>query len=152
MARRVWRIKSIAVAIVFVLSGCGNDVPPEPTAAEAGEVLKSHIDQTLKYLSAAEIKITDPGGKDIPCGNGKYKRTYAAEAEAGAGTGDSDVLATILVGALISVAQHAEYELIASHLTAKVAVSAKFRTRIVLYSPGKEQMAARGETDCLLLK
>ncbi|WP_155357013.1 hypothetical protein [Acrocarpospora macrocephala] len=150
MARRVWPTKSIALVIVFVLSGCGDNAPPEPTAAEAGEVLKSHIDQTLKHAFAENIKITDPGGKDIPCGNGKYRRTYAAEADAGAGSGDSEIITVALIGALRSVA---DYDLVGplSQLTQEEAVSAKYHTRLVLSSPAKGRMVARGETECLSL-
>ncbi len=151
MAHCGWQSISIAVVAIFVLSGCGDSAPPPPTAAQAGATLKSHIDRTLKIAMAADMKITDPGGKDIPCGNGKYKRTYAAQARAGIGAKDSEIITLALVGALDSVAK---YELIdvAVNLTEQKAVSKEYRTRITLSSPGEGRMEARGETECLALK
>ncbi|WP_433418803.1 hypothetical protein ACQP1V_03725 [Microtetraspora malaysiensis] len=150
MAHRGWQGISIGVVAVFVLSGCGDNAPPQPTAAQAGDVLKSHIDQTLKNALAVDIKTTDPGGKDIPCGSGKYKRTYAAEARAKVGSGDPEIITVALVGALSHVA---DYDLVDSsgRLTEEEAVSAKYHTRVNLSSPAKGKMVARGETECLPL-
>ncbi len=150
MVRRGWQSISIAVVAVSVLSGCGDNARRQPTAAQAGEVLKRHIDQTLKNALAEDIKITDPGGKDIPCGNGKYKHTYAVEARAGVGSGDSEIITVALVGALSHVA---DYDLVgpSGRLTEEEAVSAEYYTRLNLSSPAKGKMVARGETECLSL-
>ncbi|GAA0399107.1 hypothetical protein [Acrocarpospora corrugata] len=145
------RILSIAVFVAFVLSGCGDNAPPLPTSTEAGQVLKSHIDRTFRYALAKEITITDPGGRDVPCGDGKYRRTYSVEAVAGEGPGDSQKVATSLISALNGVAKYQMTE-VPGTLAMRVAVSTQFRTRIAIYSPSKGRMAARGETECLALK
>ncbi|GAB3900938.1 hypothetical protein GCM10027612_63460 [Microbispora bryophytorum subsp. camponoti] len=91
--------------------------------------------------------MTDPGGKDIPCGKGRYKRTYAVKADS-VWSSDSDIIATALIGAL----QYAgKYKLVSASddPTQREAVSAQYRTRITLSSPAKGKMVVRGETECL---
>lgn len=149
MLNPVWRRVQVSVIALFVLVGCGGtDDPRVPTAAEAGATLKEHITRTFEGAQAKDIEVTDPGGKDVPCGEGKVKRTYAATARNDIGSGDSNSMLLVMVGALDRVA---EYELNApGQPTVQDLVSKEFRTHIVLSSPARHVMVIRGETDCLL--
>ncbi|MFC0864298.1 hypothetical protein ACFHYQ_18555 [Sphaerimonospora cavernae] len=147
MGLHAWRIVSISLVAGLVLSGCGD---PEPTVAEAEKVLKSHTGQILKNVFAVDIEVTDLGDKNIPCGNDRYKRTYAVKARAGAGSGDPEIVTLMLIGTLDSVS---DYKLIKDGMTQtyQQAVSVKYRHRLVLSSPGKGRIEVRGETECLPL-
>lgn len=149
MMNPAWRVLSAPLIGLFVLAGCGgNEEPKVPTAAEAGVTLKEHITRTFEGAQAKDIKVTDSGGKDVPCGAGKVKRTYAATAKNDIGSGDPDSLVVAMIGALDLVA---EYELnAAGQPTVQDVVSKEFRTHIVLSSPARNAMVIRGETDCLL--
>src|SRR5262245_61105683 len=68
----------LAVANALVLTGCDSD--EGPTAAQAGQTLKNHILQLLKERNAQDVTVTDPGGRNIPCGDGKAKQTFAVVA------------------------------------------------------------------------
>ncbi|MEZ0075351.1 hypothetical protein [Planotetraspora sp. GP83] len=152
MTLRPWRIISISLAAGLMLSGCSD--PPtskEPTAAQVEPILKSHIDQTMKYAFATDITVTDPGGKDIPCGDGRSKRTYAVKAKAGVGSGNSEMVTLTLIGGLHQVAKY-KLPSYAKSLTEQEAVGEQYRTRILLSSPTKGEMVVRGETDCLPFK
>ncbi|MFF3436811.1 hypothetical protein [Streptosporangium sp. NPDC002721] len=39
--------------------------------------MRADVDWLMKLLHAKDVKVTDGGGKDIPCEEGKAKRTYA---------------------------------------------------------------------------
>ncbi|MBE3010806.1 hypothetical protein IL992_16610 [Microbispora sp. NEAU-D428] len=148
MTLRLRLIVPIFLAAGLMLSACGE---PEPTAAEAGQVLKSHIDQTVKHAFGTDVEVTDPGGRDIPCGDGKFKRSYALKARERVGSGDPEGITLALVGTLDAIA---DYELVKAGMTPtyQQAVSDKYHTRIVLSSPSKGRMEVRGETDCLPLQ
>ncbi|GAA2215652.1 hypothetical protein GCM10009850_111200 [Nonomuraea monospora] len=149
MTNPAWRWPSAALIALFVLAGCGGtDNPQSPTAAEAGATLKEHITRTFEGAQAKDVQVTDPGGKDVPCSEGKVKRTYAATARNDIGSGDPNSMLLVMAGALDTVA---EYDLTApGQRTMQDLVSKKFRTHIVLSSPAKHVMVISGETDCLL--
>ncbi|GAA4912723.1 hypothetical protein HD597_012332 [Nonomuraea thailandensis] len=149
MTNPAWRMISAPLIALFVLAGCGGtDNPEAPTAAEAGATLKEHITRTFEGAQAKDVQITDPGGKDVPCSEGKVKRTYAATARNDIGSGDPNSMLLVMAGALDLVA---EYELNApGQRTMQDLVSKEFRTHIVLSSPAKHVMVISGETDCLL--
>lgn len=62
------RLGVTLLATALTLAACGER---EPTAVEAGATLKAHILKLLKEVNTQNIQITDPGGKDIPCGDGQ---------------------------------------------------------------------------------
>ena len=71
------RLRPITAALLLtLLTACTSE--DSPTAAQAGQTLKKHVLQLLKERNAQNVTITDPGGKNIPCGDGKAKQTFAA--------------------------------------------------------------------------
>ncbi|WP_169981641.1 hypothetical protein [Microbispora sp. H10836] len=148
MTLRLRLIVSISLAAGLTLSACSES---EPTAAEAGQVLKSHIDQTVKNAVSTDVEVADPGGKDIACGNGKYKRTYAVQAKS-VWSLDSQAIITGLIGALDYA--DTNYKLVSADTNPprRVAVSDQYHTRIVLSSPARDRLMVSGETECLPLE
>ncbi|WP_329084852.1 hypothetical protein [Streptosporangium sp. NBC_01469] len=144
MTRFVWRGILVGVAVVLTVSGCGDS---GPTAAEAGETLKIHITDLMKGRHALDVQITDSGGRDIPCGEGKAKRTFAATGKDGAETRRADSLNTLLLGSLSGVA---DYRIVEDRGDAPLKLANdKYKTRMTLESPGNGQYAVSGETECL---
>ncbi|MEV8631949.1 hypothetical protein AB0395_09850 [Streptosporangium sp. NPDC051023] len=132
-----------AVALLAV-SGCADS---GPTAAEAGETLKSHITELMKQRHALDVQITDPGGRDIPCGEGKAKRTFAAVGRDAATDREADSLNTLLLGTLSGVAT---YRIVEDRGNAPIKLASNdYKTKIVLESPGNGHYAVKGETECL---
>ncbi|MEU8204060.1 hypothetical protein [Streptosporangium sp. NPDC049046] len=144
MTRFVWRGVLVSMFMVLAVSGCGDS---GPTAAEAGETLKSHITELMRESHVLDVRITDSGGRDIPCGEGKAKRTFAAAARDSASTSNPDGLNTFMVGALSSVAP---YRIIEDRGNAPIRLANdEYKTVIILESPANGQYAVRGETECL---
>ncbi|GAA2880140.1 hypothetical protein GCM10010517_42650 [Streptosporangium fragile] len=78
----------VAVTVgMSLLAGCGDDEPPKPTAAQAEAMLKADIDWLVKLIHVKDVRVAVEGGRDIPCGEGKEKRSYAV---AGADTSSID--------------------------------------------------------------
>ena len=152
MTPRLRSIISISLLAGLSLSACTQpDTPKLPTAAQVEPTLKSHINQTLRNAFAADMEVTDPGGEDIPCGNGRAKRAYVVKAKAGIGSGNPEMVVLALISGLHRVAKY-QLPSYAVSLTEQEAVSAQYRTRLVLSSPKKGEMMVRGETECLPLK
>ncbi|MEU4537023.1 hypothetical protein AB0G15_19355 [Streptosporangium sp. NPDC023825] len=144
MARFVWRGFLACAAMVLTVSGCGES---GPTAAEAGETLKSHITELMKERHALDVRITDSGGRDISCGEGKAKRTFAAIGTDPAPRTSGDMLNDLLLGALSRVAP---YRIAEDRGNAPIRLANdEYKTVIVLESPGNGQYGVRGETECL---
>ncbi|GIH99187.1 hypothetical protein [Planobispora takensis] len=144
MARLMRRSVAICAVALLAVSGCSEK---EPTAAEAGETLKLHITELMKQRHALDIKITDSGGRDIPCGEGRAKRTFASIGRAASTEIDGDGLNSLLHGALSRVA---DYEIIDDPGNAPIRLASKeYRTVIILESPGHGDYRVRGETECL---
>ncbi|MEV4530834.1 hypothetical protein [Streptosporangium sp. NPDC049304] len=144
MTRFVWRGVLVCMFMVLTVSGCGDS---GPTAAEAGETLKSHITELMKERHALDVRITDSGGRDIPCGEGKAKRTFAATGTYGTGKLRADSLNTLLLGSLSGVAP---YRIVEDRGNAPLKLANdEYKTRLTLESPGDGQYAVRGETECL---
>ncbi|GAA3111606.1 hypothetical protein [Streptosporangium carneum] len=130
--------------VLLTVAGCGDS---GPTAAEAGEILKAHITELMKEGSVLDVKITDPGGRDIPCGEGKAKRTFAVTGRDAAPQREPNGLNTYLVGALSAVAP---YRIVADPGNAPVRLANdEYKTVITLDAPGNGQYGVRGETECL---
>ncbi len=141
-----------ATVLVFVLvmqlslAGCGSG--NAPTATEAGRTLKAHILTLLKERNARNVVITDPGGKNVPCGSGRAKQTFAATGQdLEAGTSPA-ALNDMMLGALKRVGH---YELASNESdTVPVRVIDKeTKTVLVLDSSIDGQYAVQGETECL---
>ncbi|MBP2706838.1 hypothetical protein JOL79_23815 [Microbispora sp. RL4-1S] len=145
-------IITISLLAGLSLSACNqSETPKLPTAAQVEPTLKSHINRTLRNAFATDVRVTDPGGRDIPCGNSSAKRTYAVKAKAGIGSGNPEMVVLALISGLHQVAKY-QLPSYAVSLTEQAAVSAQYRTRLVLSSPKKGEMVVRGETECLPLK
>ncbi|WP_203951432.1 hypothetical protein [Planotetraspora mira] len=136
----------MAVAIPLALTGCDSD--DGPTAAQAGQTLKNHILQLLKERDARDVTITDPGGQNIPCGDGKAKQTFAATGRGFPQTEPDDQIGA-LVGALKRVAQ---YEIVDPGGSGKPVRmrNTTTRTSLVLGSPANGLYSVSGETQCLM--
>jgi hypothetical protein len=66
----------VALGLIAVSVGCAQS-DPGPTAAQAGETLKSHITWLVKHSGPfPKSEVTDPGDKEISCAEDKVKRTY----------------------------------------------------------------------------
>jgi hypothetical protein len=139
--------------MLLTLAACGS----EPTAAEAGETLKTHITKLMEVAAASDVKVTDPGGRDIPCGDGRAKRTYAVIGRDGEPETDPDSLNTRLVGALDRVAH---YDITGQLLPGDITdqrpgptyvrlANDRTKTVLIVESPGAGQYGIRGETECL---
>ncbi|WP_344980564.1 hypothetical protein [Streptosporangium fragile] len=129
---------------LLAVSGCADS---GPTAAEAGETLKSHITELMKERHALDVRITDSGGRDIPCGEGRAKRTFAAVGRDPAESRGGDNLNDLLLGALSRVAF---YRIAEDRGNAPIRLASDdYKTVIILESPGNGRYAVRGETECL---
>ncbi|WP_371783647.1 hypothetical protein [Streptosporangium subroseum] len=129
---------------LLAVSGCADN---GPTAAEAGETLKSHITELMKERHALDVRITDSGGRDVACGEGKAKRTFAAIGRDPAPQTEPDMLNDLLLGALSRVAS---YRIAEDRGNAPIRLANdEYKTVIILESPGNGQYAVRGETECL---
>ncbi len=144
MACSVRRGVMVCAVALLVVSGCGDG---GPTAAEAGETLKSHITELMEERRALDARITDSGGRDISCGEGKAKRTFAAVGRDAAEQRGSDNLNDLLLGALSRVAP---YRIAEDRGNAPIRLANdEYKTVIILESPGNGQYGVRGETECL---
>ncbi|WP_344970302.1 hypothetical protein [Streptosporangium fragile] len=130
------------------LTACGEE---EPTAAEAGETLKAHVLKLLEEVNAQNIQITDPGGKDIPCGDGRAKRTFAATGQDIATERRASGLNEVMVGASKRVADYDLADIGDPNdiNDAMTLTSTPSRTSLILQSSVDGQYSVRGETDCL---
>ncbi|WP_327046679.1 hypothetical protein OG320_01900 [Microbispora sp. NBC_01189] len=143
------RIRPIAgVLLLALLAPVACSSEESPTAAEAGQTLKAHILQLLKERNAQNVTITDPGGKDIPCGDGKAKQTFAATGKDLSHTTSPENIRAALVGAVDRVAA---YEVInAGPLSSPVhVIDRRTRTELVLDATGSGVYAVSGKTTCL---
>ncbi|MFC4531747.1 hypothetical protein [Sphaerisporangium dianthi] len=139
------KVVAIALLAMLILTGCTPD--KGPSVSKAGQTLKSDILRLLEERNAENVAITDPGGKDIPCGEGKAKRTFAA-------TGRDlpkrkpDALVDALLGAVKRVGA---YEIVSTGDPGQpIRVENKAaHTILILDAPGDGQYAVSGETGCL---
>jgi hypothetical protein len=90
----------------LALVACGASQEKTPTVAEAGATLRSHILQLLAEVNAKNITVTDPGRQDIPCEDGKAKRTFAASGEDFVRNSEAGGLNSQMIGALDRIASY----------------------------------------------
>ncbi|GAA0445476.1 hypothetical protein Acor_76030 [Acrocarpospora corrugata] len=136
-------LAAVLVAVIAV-TVIGNE--KEPTVAEAGETLKAHVLKLFDELRARNIQVTDPGGKDISCEDGKAKRTFAATGLDISPQRMPDILNNIMIGAMGRVA---DYQVANSQGSAVRMVNEPARTVILLNSTKNGQYSVQGETQCL---
>ncbi|MBB4918255.1 hypothetical protein [Streptosporangium saharense] len=130
--------------MLLTVTGCGES---GPTAAQAGETLKAHITELMRQRHALDVQITDPGGRDIRCGEGRAKRTFAAVGRDPAPETGGDSLNDLLLGALSRVAP---YRITEDRGDAPIwLANDEYKTTIILESPGNGRYRVRGETACL---
>ncbi|PZG13430.1 hypothetical protein [Nonomuraea aridisoli] len=140
----VWRCAT-AAALVAVLGGCSTP-DPGPTAEQAGRTLQQHITELMKMVDADETVVTDPGGKDVPCGTDGVKRTYAVKSTFA--RFDDNLIAEMAgrLGMTWAYEVHDPYKPGLPRTTLKLASS---RTSITLETPSDHEAVAKGETDCI---
>ncbi|GAA0967788.1 hypothetical protein GCM10009555_012190 [Acrocarpospora macrocephala] len=136
-------LAAVLVAVIAV-AAIGNE--KEPTAAEAGETLKAHVLKLFDELRARNIQVIDPGGKDIPCGDGKAKRTFAATGLDISPEQTPYILNMTMIGAMGRVA---DYHIADSSGATVRMVNEPTKTVILLNSTRNGQYSAQGETQCL---
>jgi hypothetical protein len=140
----------------LALTGCADEspapVPAEsgPTAAQAGRTLKQHILQLLKERNAQHVTITDPGGKNIPCADGKAKQTFAATGADLESRTAPDALNEMLLGALRRIG---DYVITGEGEGGDVirVSDQSTETFLILSSRDAGQYLVVGETGCLRL-
>ncbi|WP_143737147.1 hypothetical protein [Microbispora sp. GKU 823] len=144
------RLRPIAAALLLaLLTSTACTTEDSPTAAQAGQILKKHILQLLKERNAQNVTVTDPGGKNIPCGDGKAKQTFAA-------TGQDlpqrkpSALVDSLLGALKRVAPYDITSVGDPGEPVHVRDDAA-HTLLTLAAPSSGQYLVSGETECLMM-
>ncbi|MFF3671228.1 hypothetical protein [Microtetraspora malaysiensis] len=141
-ARLIGSLSLLALLVV----ACGER---EPTVAEAAATLQTHVLRLLKERGALNVRVTDPGGKDISCGEGKVKRTFAATGEDADPKVDPRSANSALVGALGRVADY-EYHL-ADPMERPYRLVNKITRTVLVLDSVTGRYVVRGETECLSL-
>ncbi|MEU8172634.1 hypothetical protein AB0C14_07145 [Microbispora hainanensis] len=94
------------------------------------------------------MTITDPGGKTIPCGDGKAKQTFAATGEDVARKTSPENIRAALLGAVERVTTYKVVDV--GPLSAPVhVVNDATRTELVLDASGNGIYVVSGDTRCL---
>ncbi|RBQ21235.1 hypothetical protein DP939_00435 [Spongiactinospora rosea] len=137
-----------ALAAAVTVAAMATPVPQErqPTAAEAGATLKKHVMRLLAEVSNEPFHITDPSGKDILCGGGEVRRTFAASAVDHSGQRDARTLNIQMVAA---VNEFADYHFTNSEGPDFNMSSDSTKTSLHLNSVGERRYSVRGKTFCL---
>ncbi|MGP4102186.1 hypothetical protein [Nonomuraea sp. KM90] len=133
------------MALLAVLAGCSTP-DPGPTVEQAGQTLERHITEMMEQTGPEEIVVTDPGGKDVPCGTDGIKRTYAVRTTYN--RTDDNLIAEMAgrLGTRWGYEVHDPYKPGVPRTTLKLASS---RTSITLETPSDHEAMAAGETDCI---
>lgn len=132
--------------LIATSAGCARS-DPGPTAAQAGETLKSHVTWLVKHVGPfPESEVTDPGGKDIACGEGKIKRTYGVKATL---PGRDSGLIDQMTGALGMNLGYKVDRVFAPESQKTILKLKEARTTIILDMPNTLLMTVVGETECV---
>ncbi|MBO2451791.1 hypothetical protein J4573_32215 [Actinomadura barringtoniae] len=153
---QILRIVGLTLATALLLSACGDDKPKGPTAAEAEQTLKAHINKLVGVGvgNVRHVKVTDPGGKDIPCGKNKAKRTYAVTGDKNDPKKDDLSLTPVdlrshMFGVLITqVAKYDTVDIKGGQPTLNTHNPAT-RTNILIKAYPNRKLELFGSTDCL---
>lgn len=140
----VWRYAT-AAGLLAVLAGCST-ADPGPTAEQAGQTLQQHITELMDMVDPAETVITDPGGKDVPCGEDGVKRTYAVKSTF---SRSDDHLLSEMVGRLSMMWSYKVDKPHGPGLPKTTVKLASSRTSITLETPSDHEALAAGETECI---
>jgi hypothetical protein len=144
------RLRRQAAALILVstlaLTGCTSD--KGPTAAQAGQTLKNQVLQLLRERDALDVRVTDPGGANLPCGNGKARQTFAATGVDAARETTPYILRTAMLGALDRISVYKIVGRIEPTKAVRVA-DAEHKIQLTLDSPSNGVYSVAGETDCL---
>ncbi|TDD44322.1 hypothetical protein E1286_27450 [Nonomuraea terrae] len=134
------------MTLIAALAGCSSP-DPGPTVEQAGQTLERHITALMEMVDADETVVTDPGGKDVPCGTDGVKRTYAVKSTFS--RLDSNLLAEMAgtLGTTWGYKVHEAYRFGSPRTTLKLASS---RTSITMETLSQHEAVAVGETDCIL--
>ncbi|NRQ36034.1 hypothetical protein HII36_29995 [Nonomuraea sp. NN258] len=140
---RSWR----TLAVLAVLAAASCSAPdPGPTAAQAGQTLKSHIGQLMRLPRLHDVAVTDPGGADVACGAGGVKRTYAAGARF---DGDPELLVDLLTGRMTGTWGYRVERVFIPDSVKTVLRLAPARVTVTLDVPADDRATITGETDCV---
>jgi hypothetical protein len=135
----------VALGLIAVSAGCAQS-DPGPTAAQAGETLKSHITELMKQSDLSDADVTDPGGRDISCGDDKAKRTYGVSATF---PGERPSLISQMTGGLIMTWGYKVDRVFSPESEKTILKLKEARTTITLDMPSVGRAIVLGETDCL---
>ncbi|GAA2088794.1 hypothetical protein GCM10009780_31080 [Actinomadura alba] len=120
-----------------------------PTVVQAEQTLKSHVDQLLKDAIVENVRVSDSGGKDIPCGHRRAERTYAVTAD----KKDSPALSPVelsrrVLGSVDNLGGYKTTYLKGGDPVTKLH-NGTARTNLTLRVPAKGKVEIYGSTDCL---
>jgi hypothetical protein len=133
------------MVVILSTTSCGSS---GPTSVEAGRTLKSDILRLFEKRAVEHVTITDPGGRDISCGEDKARQTFAATGEDTEQVQDAEGLNAMLVGTL---SDFAKYKVISANAPGQPVqlVNETARTILVFASPGNGTYVVSGMTECL---
>ncbi|MFB9251076.1 hypothetical protein ACFFWE_22775 [Sphaerisporangium melleum] len=135
-----------ALLTLLALTACTTD--NGPTATQAGQTLKNHVLQLLAERDASNVRVIDPGGRDLPCGDGKARRTFSATGMDVSKGSSQYVLRTAMLGALERVGH---YKIVGQPRTTEAVrvADASSKTILTIDSPENGVYSISGETECL---
>ncbi|SDG40753.1 hypothetical protein SAMN05421505_10431 [Sinosporangium album] len=142
------RLGAILLAGGLTLTACGAD---DPTSATAGTALKDQVMTLLKERGALNVKVTDPGGKDIPCGDDRAKQTFSATGEDASSRQSPGMLNELLLGSMSRVAPHrtTKWNRVSSDLIYISVAIDPTKTTLKFDSSTPGRYVVNGETECL---
>ncbi|WP_157594288.1 hypothetical protein [Streptosporangium amethystogenes] len=131
---------------ILALGACSSDLPG-PTVAQAEVTLKADIDWLMKLIHAKDVKVTNEGGRNIPCGEGKSRRTYGVIGVSTYSLDDPVSTLNMLAGGLIKRG----YKVVSADPATPrdELVKTESYVRVVTTSPKDKNFALAGETECL---
>ncbi|GLW08434.1 hypothetical protein Misp01_35640 [Microtetraspora sp. NBRC 13810] len=139
----VWRC--LMASAVLTLSTACTQSTSGPTATQAGETLKTHITQLMAETDLRDVKVVDAGGKDVACGEGGTKRTYAVQVQM---PYERPSLIGQMAGALSRIWGYEVTEVFGGSEKTILRLESA-RTNLTLDMPDVRLATVAGETDCV---